>query len=361
MTIFKRLFSSTASSSAPVAAVANPVALGATSAPSFAPIPTLPLPVLAESNTYQVTHQPPDWLTDEKLLRDEGVLFGLTDAQPDQKMAEITAYFSQQTAPLEAFREQCSERIDDVNSLITQRKANRTDLLNRIKELRDRQPAQDNLVRTLISLGLSAVMSVGTFFLVDDTLQPAFPNRWVAVGVYLAGMFSLFGRQSFFYEEGSKVSGRRLIEEIGLPLAASVFVLVQALQTKSVWQAFALFIFIFFLFLLAGKLLLSTLTTLRHDLANIQANRQLLSDKEQLTPVWEAQADQIQQEINLMRTQVWPIATALSQADADLAQMNAQRDRLVNLFLSEFELARSLRDRLSESQRTEVLQRYNVM
>ncbi|GAB3545212.1 hypothetical protein [Spirosoma fluminis] len=325
------------------------------------PIPTPPLPVLAESTTHQAAHQSPDWLADEKLLRDEGVLFGLTDAQPDQKIAEITAYFSQQTAPLEAFRDQCSERINDVNSLIAQRKASRTDLLTRISDLRDCKPVRDNLIRTLISLGLSVVMSVGTFFLVDNTLQPAFPNRWVAVGVYLAGMFSLFGRQSFFYEEGSKLSGRRLLEEIGLPLAASVFVLVQAIQTQSVWQAFALFIFIFFLFLLAGKLLLSTLTTLRHDLASIRANQQLLSDKQHLIPVWEGQADQLQQEINLMRTQLWPIATALSQTDADLAQMNAQRDRLVSLFLSEFELARSLRDRLSESQRTEVLQSYNVM
>jgi hypothetical protein len=309
-------------------------------------------PLLAA--THPIAYQQPYWLGDEGLLRDEGVLFGLSDAQPDEKVAEIKAYFTKQTAPNELVRDQYSEKISELNLLIEQRETKRTEILQRLNALYAQQPAPDNLIRTVVSLCVSIVMSIGTFFLVDETLQASFPNRWVAIGVFLAGMFNLFGRQSFFYEENTKLSGRRLLEEAGLPLAASVFVLAQALHTQAVWQAVALFIFIFFLFLLAGKLLLSTLTTLRQDITITQANRQLGVDKHQQIPLWEAQAEQLTREVDTIRAQKWPVVSALNRVEADIAQLNAQRDRLVNLFLSEFELARSLRSRLSESQRQEL-------
>jgi len=128
-------------------------------------------------------------------------------------------------------------------------------------------------------------------------------------------------------------------------------VLVQALQKQSAGQAVALGVFVFFLFLLAGKLLLSTLTTLQTDWQTIQANRRLTTSKEQNVPLWEGQIDQISREIDTIRTQKWPIVTTLNHAEAHLTRLNARRDELTNLFLGEFELARSLRDRLTDQQR----------
>lgn len=293
----------------------------------------------------------PNWLADEENLRDEGVLFGLSDARPDEKIAEIRFLFSQQAAPLDELIEQHTEKIDELNLLIEQRENQITSLRDQVSALRNENPAPTNLIRTVISLLLSVLMCIGNFYLIDETLRPAFPNRWIGVGVFLAGMFSLFGRTSFFYETDTRLSARRLVEEIGLPLAASVFVLVQAWQTQSAGQAIALSVFVFFLFLLAGKLLLSTLTTLQTDIDNIQANRELILHKEQNLPVWEAQIAQLAREVETIRTQKWPIVTALNHVEADLTRLNARRDGLVNLFLSEFELARSVRDQLTEQQR----------
>ncbi|GAB2584457.1 hypothetical protein GCM10027190_37130 [Spirosoma areae] len=287
----------------------------------------------------------PGWLADEENLRDEGSLFGLSDARPDEKIAQIQAYFGQQAVPLEEVINQHTEKIGELNLFIGQRESRIATVQNQINELVDRQPIATNLIRNAVGLLLSVIVCIGNFYLIDETLRPAFPNRWIGVGVFLAGMFNLFGRTSFFYETSARLTGRRLVEELGLPLAAAVFVFVQALQTQSGGQAGSLFFFVFFVFLLAGKLLLSTLTSLQTDLDTIRKNRQLSLDKAQYLPRWETQLEQLGREIDAIRAQKWPILTALNRAKAHRALLNTQRDKLVNVFISEFELARSLRER----------------
>ena len=309
--------------------------------------------VLSFSPTPSVYNQSdflPDWLADDESLRDEGILFGLSDARADGKIAEIRAAFAQQSAPLEERIEHHTEKISELNLFIEQRENHLITLRDQTNALRYSQPTPHNLIRTVVSLCLSVVMCIGTFYLIDVTLQPAFSNPWIAVGVFLAGMFNLFGRLSFFYDTETRLSGRRIVEEVGLPLAASIFVLTQGLQTQSVGSATGLFVFVFFAFLLSGKLLLSTLTTLQNDLYTIVANRQLVATKERDLPVWTSEIERMEREIDAIRTQKWPIVTALNHEEASLNRLNAHRDRLVNLFLSEFELARSLRKRLTEQQ-----------
>ncbi len=309
---------------------------------------------LAPPVTLSPVSQPsqlPDWVTDDESIRDEGVLFGLSDASPDGKLAQIRAVFAQQTAPLDEAIEQHSERIAEFNMFIEQRQNQIFSLRDQLLALQNSQPAPGNLIRTVASLCLSVIMCVGNFFLIDVMLYPSFPNRWVAIGVFLAGMFNLFGRTSFFYETDSKLSGRRIVEEVGMPLATSVFVLVQSLQTQSIGASIGLFVFVFFMFLLSGKLLLSTLTGLQSELRILEQNRQLIVSKEQHIPALSAEIARLEREVDTIRAQKWPIVTTLNHIEANLSQLNAQRDRLVNLFLSEFELARSIRDRLTEQQR----------
>ena len=293
----------------------------------------------------------PDWLLDEDVLRDEGVLFGLSDASPDRKTAQIRAAFAQQSAPLEREIEHCTKRISAFNRIIEQHENQLVNLRDQVTNAQNSQPTPHTIIRTVVGLGLSVVMGIGNFYLVDEALRPAFPNRWIAVGIFLSGMFNLFGRTSFFYETDSRLSGSRIIEEIGLPLAASLFVFIQSLQTQSTGPATGLFVFIFFAFLLSGKLLLSTLTALQHDLAAIRQNQRSLADQARDLPIWQSELDRIERAVDTIQAQKQPVVTVLTHTETDLAQLMAQRDQLINLFLSEFELARSLRERLTEQQR----------
>jgi hypothetical protein len=57
----------------------------------------------------------PVWITDDQLLRDEAVLFGLSEARPDEKIASIRLAFAALTAPLEKQIEQHHETIGSLN------------------------------------------------------------------------------------------------------------------------------------------------------------------------------------------------------------------------------------------------------
>ncbi|QJW89630.1 hypothetical protein HNV11_09665 [Spirosoma taeanense] len=355
MTLLNRFFSLFRPSS-------SPALLNSVESTNAIESPALPEPVNNQPPVYvpdlDVTLEPlPNWLTDEETLRDEGVLFGLSDAGPDEKIAAIQSYFGQQTAPLASMIELYTDEINTLEEQIEKFENQITKLRSRIDQLYDQQPATANLVRTLAGLGLSLLMCIGNFYLIDETLRPAFSNQWIAIGVFLAGMFNLFGPMSFFYEEDTRLTGRRLLAEVSLPLASAGFIFAQALQTQSVGMASALFVFVFVLFLLAGKLLLSMLTSLRNDLSLLQANRRLMGQKQQQPPVWERQIEQFHRDAAALRTQRQPILMARTLAQAKLTRLNVRRDGLVNLFLSEFELARSLRDRLTEQQRN-VLMNY---
>lgn len=60
----------------------------------------------------------PVWLTDDQLLRDEAVLFGLSEARPDEKIATIRLAFAALTAPLEKQIEHHQETIGSLNLLL---------------------------------------------------------------------------------------------------------------------------------------------------------------------------------------------------------------------------------------------------
>lgn len=297
----------------------------------------------------------PDWLADEEMLRDEGTLFGLSDARPDTRIAQIRAFFASASAPLTGLTEQLTEQISALNRRLEQREDQISSLRNQVADLQATQPVNTTIVRHLVSLLLSLGLSLGTFYLIDETLRPHFSNRWIAVSVFLAGMFNLYSGTSFFYEANTRLSGRRLVEEVGLPLAASLFILVQAVQTQPAVQAVGLFLFVLFVFLLSGKLALSTLTVVQREFSNIRQNRLLVASQKDNIPRWESQLAQLERDVEAIQTQQWSVGTALNQAETKLTQLNTQRDKLVNVFLSEFELARSLRDRLTNQQRTLIM------
>ena len=294
----------------------------------------------------------PYWLEDEDTLRDEGVLFGLSESDPTEKTDIIQKYFSQLAAEPVSYLEQHNERIQELNLFIGQKTERIDELKNRLSS-RDvaKSDSDHHLPRTLIGLGLCIVMCIGNFFLIRESLKPAFAeSSWIALGIFLAGMFSLFGRISLFHDTQSKVSWRPLLEEIGLPFAAALFVFANVLPHQSWMQAGALFVFIFFLFLFAGKLLLSNITLLRTDLRSwlgaTRNHKQFTEDAEN----WDAEVVQLQEEIDTLRVKKWQVLRELSAAENQRDRIYAKRDMLIKLFESEFFLARRMKNQLSNKQ-----------
>jgi len=140
-----------------------------------------------------------------------------------------------------------------------------------------------------------------------------------------------------------------------MPLAASVFVFVQSLDNQTFIRSFALFFFVFFLFLFAGKLLLSNLTVLKTDSSLWFDNLRLQKDKVNKTQEWEDEVAKLKIEIDEHRIEKWKIVDILKSPEAELKRLNERREMLVKLFESEFNLARSYREKLTGKQIQDIL------
>jgi hypothetical protein len=301
----------------------------------------------------ETTDEPlPHWLSSEDALRDEGVIFGLSTAEAEEKIAVIRTFFIHQTADLEKEVEHLSEKIGELNLFIEQRENKKKTLLEKMENLTQQTPKEHNLLRTAVGLLLSVGMCVGNFYLIDTSLSVNFPTNHapIAFGILLAGMFNLFGKLSFFHEKNTSISWRQIAEEIGMPLAAAFFVFVQTIDNQTIIRSISLFGFVFFLFLFAGKLFLSNLSILKTELGLVSKNRKLQRDKKELIEKWETESQELEKEIDEFRIQKWQILPNLNKAEASLARYNSKRDSLIKLFESEFRLARSYRDRLSGKQ-----------
>ncbi|HEV7378269.1 MAG TPA: hypothetical protein VGN64_00635 [Dyadobacter sp.] len=294
----------------------------------------------------------PYWLEDEDTLRDEGVLFGLSESDPTEKTDIIHKYFVHLAAGPLSDVEQHNERIQEFNLFIGQK----TDRIEALKAKADIPPAtagaqEHHLPRTLIGLTLSAAMCIGNFFLIRESLRPAFAeSSWIATGIFLAGMFSLFGRISIFHDKDSKVTWRSLLEEIGLPFAASLFVFAQVYQSQGWLQAIALFVFIFFLFLFAGKLFLSNITVLRSDFKAWQDPIRDKKQQEEESYKSESEIQALEEERDALRVKKWQAVRDLSTSETERDRIYARRDMLIKLFESEFFLARRMKGQLSGKQ-----------
>jgi hypothetical protein len=298
----------------------------------------------------------PYWLEDEDTLRDEGVLFGLSESDPTEKTDIIHKYFSHLAAGHLSSIEQHNERIQELNLFIGQKSNRLQELENKLKALVVAKPdSQHQLPRTLIGLSLSVAMCIGNFFLIRESLKPAFADSsWIALGVFLAGMFSLFGRMSLFHDIESKISWRSLLEETGLPFAAALFVFANVLPYQGIWQAIALFVFVFFLFLFAGKLFLSTVTLLRNDLQvwfSIKQDKQYFVNN---SKSWEDEMQVLQAEVDQLRVKKWQILREQGQSETERDRIYARRDMLIKLFESEFSLARHMKNQLTNKQLQEI-------
>ena len=294
----------------------------------------------------------PYWLEDEDTLRDEGVLFGLSESESTEKTDIIHKYFSHLTAELHGAIEQQNERIQELNLFIGQKTTRIEALTDRISNHISPKPASEHqLPRTLIGLFLSIAMCIGNFYLIRESLKPAFTeSSWIALGVFLAGMFSLFGRISLFHDTDSKVSWRSLLEEVGMPFASALFVFANVLQHQNWLQAIALFVFVFFLFLFAGKLFLSNITVLRNDLKIWTGALNDRKDAVGNAESWESEILQLQEELDELRIKKWQVLREQTASESERDRLFARRDMLIKLFESEFHLARKMKNQLTGKQ-----------
>lgn len=302
---------------------------------------------------------PKYWIENDGLLRDEGVLFGLAGLEEgaEHKTSAIRKYFNEKVAAVRQERERLDHREEELES-------KKEEVKRRIESLEDvsrnlnedgeeahgphRQDAQGDghvLTRYLLGLVFAAAVCVGNFYLVYELLSPHFEQSLlISLGVYCAGLFSVFTPRSIFYassesqekEERSPELWKTWLVETGMPISASIFVVVWTYPKLEIVRSIGVFLFLSALFLLSGKLLLSILPRLLGDIRRARSN---------LTAWWKRRRDKREAEklrsnkMEKLEERLEDVRESRDQLEG-VDKIESRREAAVELFVSEFELAR---------------------
>ena len=118
------------------------------------------VPLSISSQTTQQNNEP-DWLINEDILRDEGVIFGLSGSNPEEKVSIIRHYFAQQTAETDRVIEQKEEQIGELNYWVNEKESLVKELEIKIQDLKNQEfTEQHHLPRTIVGLLLACGIAI---------------------------------------------------------------------------------------------------------------------------------------------------------------------------------------------------------
>jgi hypothetical protein len=294
----------------------------------------------------------PHWLLNEDALRDEGVIFGLTETKAEEKIKIIEALFSQKAVASVKKKEELSEKIGELNLLIEKHHGRIEAIIAKSDDRIKKSYEEENVVRVSMGLLLSLGMCAGNYFLISQSLKGSFPENhdWISWGIFLTGMFSLYRPISVLHSTTSTLNWKTALEEFGLPLAASAFVFVQTIGNQPFYKSLALFFFVLFMFVVSGKIVLSSIAKLKSECGAFSRNWQLKIDKKNADTIWQTEKEVFEKAIDDLRIEKWKILPEMNRLEAEILKINGEKDTLIHIFQSEFQLAQSFKTKLSGHQ-----------
>ncbi len=218
------------------------------------------------------------WIEDEGLLRDEGVLFGIANSEINEKINAIHQYFDRKTEVSKSL----IESTEKSNSQILTQKQEKIAERDRLKEsLSVVENTTLNLsptfiIRNLFGLILIAFGAYGSYYIVHKYLADDF-NTVGALGVFLFGLFAQFKPLSHWLKhdeedaENKWQSIKNTLLEIGTTTAVTLFVGYHIyVQTSRFPESIFTSIFLFFLFLFCGRLILGFINNVSAEIRQIR-------------------------------------------------------------------------------------------
>jgi len=279
-----------------------------------------------------------NWIENEGLLRDEGVICGLAGIDPAFKIASIENYYEEKK---NYFLDRYNKLIDEIN-LKTGEKSKCY-----VQEL----PITD-VVRN--GAGLIAVIAtcVFAFFIIYDLVELSFSQPvLISLGIYAAGMFGLFTKFSFFYKHDTTIQKQQflfqILLEVGLPVTACVYVVVHAYERIGLTKSIAAFFFILFVFLFSGKLLLSIVGLLQSDVLKLRNNMNAGKLRSTYKLAALEKINQLEAYISSIESRILELNEVLSKI---LSQetLEAKKVTRINIFLSEYHLAKGYKESIKK-------------
>lgn len=299
-----------------------------------------------------------EWILNEDLLRDEGVIYGLTDSNVEQKTSAIVHFYDIQIevekARADALENEAARIYEAIETLEKRLVQLQEDLATLSSSAHF---SAHHFFRS--ALGVSAYgLACGLVYLaVLEWTGPLWQApAAVTAGVYIFGALSLFNKQSILYqkdEEQIPLQRERwkiIVEEFIIPLAAAAFIISWRAKPAAPEQIVAFGLLLYLLFLFGGKGFMSSLFLLKADiivlyndfLKNKWRRNQIKQIKEVIQAEKKAKLDC---HLDLLSTYVHT-----QEIDKSVRKLEATKNAKIAYFLSEYELAKSARNYMTNEQ-----------
>ena len=311
-------------------------------------------PAHGNASVDQETRSVPDWITNDGLLRDEGALFGMAQATPDQvetKVQIIRDVYDGLIATAKHQEERLNERAAHLKDKQTALKQKEETLkasidspdVPKVDGAEDHTP--HTFTRHVVGFLVAALACVGPFFLIYEQFQNEFDHAlWISLGVTLAGFFSVFSPVSLLFtstEAQTRPSDapepwKIYLVEVAVPITVSTFVVLWRVEAYPWPRLVGLWLMLTVAFLVLGRLLLSTMPqvallfkVLKRQVKVAWARR---THKKTLRALRNTEQKALEQEQDALQ-EAW------EQLDST-RPLESLRERKVRLFMSEYHLAR---------------------
>lgn len=299
-----------------------------------------------------------EWILDENLLRDEGVIYGLTDSDVERKTDVINQYYNIQIEALQAGADAFQEQTVRIARAILQ-------LEEKIAKLNDKLAALSSssyfsahhFIRALLGVLAYGLACGFIYWAVLEWTGPLWQTpAMVTAGVYIFGALSLFSKQSILYqkdEEQLPVQRERwkiIVEEFVVPLAATAFIISWRAKPATPEQIIAFGLLLYLVFLFAGKGFMSSLLQLKSDAIvlhnDVLKNKWRRSQIKQLTAAIGEEKNGIKEQ----QAKLTEVHRQLEETEKSIKILHATKHTKIAYFLSEYNLAKSARNYMTNEQ-----------
>ena len=306
------------------------------------------------------------WILDENLLRDEGVMFGISEGEAEPKTQTIRLYFQEMIALRQKESELLQAEIAKAAAELEEQEAASARLAAAIRELAGGMPpAPHSFYRVLAGLLAYAVMTAFTFFAIYQWLRPHWDYPLLtALGVYCFGALSLYAKRSFLYQagpspaDGQAPAGRDAwkiyLEELGIPLVATLFILFWGAQEVPWHQMLSFGLLLYFLFLFSGKGLLSSIQRVPREFAILRANWAQRRRAKAESAAKKQELAELGQASETRSAQMSELARQRKTLEIEISGLEEKSAVAVAYFLSEYHLARAASSTLTSEQLTKL-------
>ncbi len=291
--------------------------------------------------------EPNVWIINDGLLRDEGVLFGLSGADATEKIEAINSYYQQEKAPSLAAKQLEEERFaqkqKDIDAL--QQKLEKVLVAKEKEQTIPNTVSTAKVVRYLLGLAVMVIAAVGSFYLIHFYVTPIY-GILATCGIFFFGLFAQMAPISSWLQTtdtkaNSKVQQyKEYLLEIGPSVSATLLTAYLIYkQTNDVMLSIMIGLFLLFLFFFNGKLILGLVQTLVQEVKQFKQFRLDRKKAKDSKKDSEEEITSLENKLTSLRTDLETINKSQKQAETKIEELEEERNKKVKLFLSEYRLA----------------------